>query len=365
MVDIADATSPVVAAIAKVYEDREGAQPPRTYLGASIIGKECARALWYDFRWARREKFDGRMLRLFQTGHLAEPRFVQDLRDIGCEVLDCDPATGRQFAHADHSGHMGGHMDGKGRYIPGGGQKWHVLEFKTHSAKSFKELLAKGVALAKPQHYAQMQWYMGKEGLDRALYLAVNKDTEELYAERISFDFEYFTKLQAKAERIIFGTEPPAKIATDIHAFACKFCVHKDVCHADQVPELSCRTCVHSTAEREGNGRWSCAIAPGGRQSEIPVSFQRTGCGQHLPLPFLVTYATAVDAGAGWIEFQRKDRPEIHFCVVAEGVAPDGVRAGTPAYLSRELSALKDYRALGAPELEKYRAQFPGAEIVG
>ena len=37
---------------------------------------------------------------------------------------------------------------------------WHVAEFKTHSAKSFAELVAKGVVLAKPQHAAQMQVYM-------------------------------------------------------------------------------------------------------------------------------------------------------------------------------------------------------------
>ena len=26
----------------------------RSHLGASLIGKECERALWYDFRWVTR-----------------------------------------------------------------------------------------------------------------------------------------------------------------------------------------------------------------------------------------------------------------------------------------------------------------------
>ena len=79
MTDLTQFSDPIAEAIYEQYEKREATEKARTYLGASIIGKECSRALWYDFRWASREKFDGRMLRLFQTGHLAEGRFVNDL----------------------------------------------------------------------------------------------------------------------------------------------------------------------------------------------------------------------------------------------------------------------------------------------
>ena len=68
MADLSDAIDPIVAAIYEQYEKRGKSELSRTYLGASIIGKECKRALWYDFRWATRESFDGRMYRLFQTG---------------------------------------------------------------------------------------------------------------------------------------------------------------------------------------------------------------------------------------------------------------------------------------------------------
>jgi hypothetical protein len=51
-----------------------------------------------------------------------------------------------------------------------------VVEFKTHSAKSFRKLVQRGVAEAKPQHWAQMQVYMQLTGLTRALYVAVCKD---------------------------------------------------------------------------------------------------------------------------------------------------------------------------------------------
>ena len=351
------AVDPVVAAIYQQYELREGAEKARTYLGASVIGRECERALWYSFRWASREIFDGRKLRLFQTGHLAEPRFVSDLRSIGATVYDVDPATGKQFGYQSLGGHMRGHMDGAASKIPGGGAKWHVLEFKTHSAKSFADLKKKGVKAAKPEHYAQMCWYMGKTGMDRALYLAVDKDTDELYSERIEFDPTLFAKLEAKAERIIFSSTPPGRISEDPKFYLCNWCSHSHICHGMQVPPPSCRTCVHSTPEREGDGRWSCAIHPEGAASSIPVEFQRTGCGAHLPLPFLLTYADAIDAGTGWIEFQRRDT-SARFFVAAEGTTPPSPEL--PTYSTHEISAAKDHRLIADPEVEKYRNDFDG-----
>ncbi len=61
-----------------------------------------------------------------------------------------------------------------------------MLEFKTHSAKSFADLAAKGVEASKPQHVAQMQIYMHLTGITRALYVAVCKDTDALHIERVA-----------------------------------------------------------------------------------------------------------------------------------------------------------------------------------
>ena len=54
-----------------------------------------------------------------KIGHLAEPRFVADLRAIGATVHDVDPATGKQFGFTHFGGHMRGHMDGCAVGIPG------------------------------------------------------------------------------------------------------------------------------------------------------------------------------------------------------------------------------------------------------
>ena len=361
MVDISQYTDPVVHLIYEQYKKNGSSEPARPYLGASSIGKECKRALWYAFRWASAESFDGRMYRLFQTGHLAEDRFVNDLRSIGATVWDRDPATGQQFGASAMGGHMRGHCDGVAKGIPCGGNKPYLLEFKTHGSKSFANLKKQGVEKAKPEHYAQMTWYMGHLNLDRALYLAVNKDTDELHAERIEFDPVAFGAIQAKAESIIFATEPPAKLSEDPKFYLCNFCAYKSVCHGGQTPPLSCRTCVHATPEREGDGRWSCAKH---KTAEIPIHIQRKGCENHLPLPFLLTYAEAIDAGEGWILFERKDQPERQFIVTdMRSTLPGDLPLQQNIYSSAEISAAQDHRLIGHPAVEQVRAQH-GAKIV-
>ena len=46
MPEIAEHVDPLVAGIYAAYEKAGEAEKQRTYLGASIIGKDCARALW-------------------------------------------------------------------------------------------------------------------------------------------------------------------------------------------------------------------------------------------------------------------------------------------------------------------------------
>ena len=49
-------------------------QSHREHLGASLIGAECDRYLWQSFRWVALPQFEGRILRLFDTGTREEAR---------------------------------------------------------------------------------------------------------------------------------------------------------------------------------------------------------------------------------------------------------------------------------------------------
>jgi hypothetical protein len=136
-------THTTATAIVQWYEKK--VDGPRPHLGASEIGKPCDRALWYSFRWVTKKNFPGRIKRLFDTGFREEVRFLEELRGIGAEVYDCDPDTKQQHRFSAIGGHFGGSCDAIGRGFPEAPKSWAIVEFKTHGAKSFKDLAAKGV----------------------------------------------------------------------------------------------------------------------------------------------------------------------------------------------------------------------------
>ena len=327
--------------------------PPRAYLGGSVIGRECERQLWYGFRHATGgEQFDGRMMRLFDRGQREEAVFVAELRAIGCTVHDVDPSTGQQFRFKAVGGHAGGGIDGVALKVPEAPKTWHLVEMKTHNAKSFAALAKDGVQKSKPEHYAQMQIYMHWAQLTRALYLAVNKDTDEIYSERVSYDEQAAQALEAKAARIIYAAEPPPGISEDPAHYRCKFCPAARVCHGTTLPAVSCRTCLHATPEPDGDGRWSCALAA--KDEAIPLDVQRSGCDRHLYIPALLKrWGEAVDASEqeGWVAYK----------------APDGFEFrngpwGLASFSSRELAASSPSLLRNA-EFQAIRARYAGTIV--
>ena len=298
MAELPDISSPTREAIFAGYE-MDASEGFRTHLGASLIGKACERALWYDFRWTTKAKFPGRVLRLFETGNREEERLVRNLRRTGATVVEVDPQNGRQFRVAAHGGHFGGSLDAVALGLIEAPKTWHVLEFKTHAQKSFADLTAKKVRESKPQHYAQMQVYMLLTEISRAMYLAVNKNTDDLYVERIELDRAYATQLLEKAYRIIFAPNPPARINEDPAWYQCRLCDHANVCHGREAAEVNCRTCLHATPVEGG---WHCAR----HDKALTEVDQRTACDKHLYLPSLIP-GEQRDAGEDWVEYVLPD----------------------------------------------------------
>lgn len=294
-----------VARIYQAYES-DAEEGNRPHLGASLIGHACERFLWLTFRWVEAKKFPGRMLRLFETGQLEESRFVKNLRRIGIEIHDVTP-DGKQWRVSDLGGHFGGSMDGAGAGFPEAPKTWHVIEFKTHNDKSFNDLVKNGVQKAKPQHYAQMQVYMGLTGMERAFYLAVNKNTDELYEERVTFDPIEFAKLKARAERVINANEPPLRCSNDPSWYQCKMCDFHEHCHGEKAPAVNCRTCAHSTPITAvgDNGFWHCAkFEEAGYEEPIDDKTMRTGCVHHRYIPILLErFATMKDVVDGEVVY--------------------------------------------------------------
>jgi len=317
--------------IYQLHEQRRD-DKPRPYLGASQIGEACARKLWLSFRWAGAEQFEGRMLRLFQRGEQEEVQLFGELRAIGVQI------EGEQHAVQACGGHFRGHLDGAGLGFEEGPKTWAVIEVKTSNAKGFKEIQSKGCQVAKPLHWAQMQAYMGLTGMTRAMYFVTNKETDEIYEERLHFDKDAFDNLMAKAERIVFAAEPPPKISDDPSWFACRFCPFHAQCHGEARAAVTCRSCAHSTPT--ATGEWHCA------QFDVPIpeDMQREGCGEHRYIPVLLERVA---------ELQTAEGNNLRWKNLLTGHTFD-----QPMYSSKEMHDAADFRVVGDEFLQEYKTVF-------
>ena len=299
----------------KIYQNyiKKAGDWRRPHLGASVIGKPCKRAIWYSYHWCMQPgtQTDGRMLRLFQTGHREEARILQELRDNGINVISHTP-DGKQINLQDpHCPHFSGSVDGVGYgFEDDEGNPINepvLIEIKTMATAGFKRLQAKGVKEEKPEHYAQMQMYMHwtqntSAPIRIAKYLCTCKETDEMHEEIVYYlkdNAELYTR---RAHEIIKSPVPPDRIKNASEkSYNCRFCDYIDLCITKtKCAEVNCRTCAHSDPCHDSNV-WNCNIDTTAYKT---TEDQKTGCPNHIyndtlnPLEFV-----SADADAGTITY--------------------------------------------------------------
>ena len=310
MTELPEPISHTVLAIYSAYESK-ARNGDNLGIPISMVADECERKLWYAFRWAslaRQEDNPGRKESIFETGRYWEERLLDDLEIIGCQVERLDPSTGQQFRVQLANGWLRGKLDGKVANLPEAPKTVHVVETKSHNNKSFKGLQKKKLQLAKPDHYAQCQLYMHAEHLTRCFYYAVNKDTDERYAERIEHDYALAVKLEAKVDRIVRQNSAPPKLFEDPNskaAFPCSWCAGRPQCHEGALARKNCRTCI--SAEFLDGAVVRCAFW----DKELDYKEQQAGCPKHIFLPILVP-GEQIDASESerWVKYRMADGSE-------------------------------------------------------
>lgn len=257
-------------------------------ISISLLGEECERALWYTFRWASKpEVIDGLKAITFETGEIEETRLLNALRMFGCEVDEFD-ARGRQYRATAISGHVRGKTDGKVLGLPESPKVWHVVEAKSMKDIYWDKVKKLGVREGYFTHWVQLNTYCHLFGFERGLYICRNKNTGEVYSERIETDHAEAIRLLARAERIVKYANPPPRLHDDPNAkmaFKCRtMCNHLANCHEHSFARLSCRTCIHATPEMFGDAAWSCARW----NKPLALAEQKQACPAHIFLPSLV-----------------------------------------------------------------------------
>jgi hypothetical protein len=218
-------------------QQARAAEPRRTYLGASRLGVECTRALQYEYADAPVDvgrDLGGRMLRIFERGHVLEDCMVAWLRGAGFD-LRTRRDDGMQFGFSALDGRLKGHVDGVIVAGPEGYAYPALWEMKALGAKAWRELEKRRLAVAKPVYAAQVAMYQAYLGLHEnpALFTAINADTMELYAERVPFDGQLAQRMSDRAVQIVLATDAGELLPrgfTDPTHFECRFCAWQDRC---------------------------------------------------------------------------------------------------------------------------------------
>lgn len=334
MTQIPEPYNSIANLIDVAHEERKS--KPRHHMGASLLGHHCDRWLWLNFRWAIQEAFPGRILRLFRRGHKEEDWVISDLRAIGVHVYD----TQRTVVFGCH---VSGSLDGVVKHLPNAPKKNAILEVKTHSKKSFDELVKLGVEKSKFQHFVQMHTYMHGTNIHRALYYAVCKDDDRIYTEWLHYDKDVAEKYIARGKMLALEERLPPPISTDPTWYKCKFCAAHSFCHEKApIKHANCRTCSHVTPMADST--WHCGIW----DSAIPEEHQHTGCDHHVIHPDLVPWEFEGSEDGSHVTWFIKDRRILN--------GPDG-------YKSREILTNPD--ACGSDQVEYAKSIFPDTEVIG
>jgi hypothetical protein len=201
-----------------------------------------------------------------------------------------------------------------------------------------------GVEKSKPMHYVQMQVYMHGTDIFRALYVAVCKDDDRIYTERVRYNPDVATKAIKRGQRIALADRMPEPLSADPSWYQCRFCPAHSLCHkAEPTKQANCRTCAHSTALADST--WRCERHDA---DAIPVDFQHEGCDDHIIHPDLVPWPMIPSDDGHSVMWKIGDR-------VIENSAT--------GYKSREI--LANPGACGEPMVEEIKLVFFGAEVAG
>jgi hypothetical protein len=209
----------------------------RGYLGGSRLGDPCQRRLQYEYLHVPRDDgagLSGLQLRIFAAGHAFEDLVAGWMTRAGFDLRTRNRA-GEQFGFSVAGGRIQGHIDGVIVGGPDGFAYPALWECKSANAKNWRDIVKRGVTLAKPIYAAQIALYQAYMGLTEnpAVFAAVNKDTSELWHEAVPFDAGLAQTASDKAVCILQASEAGEwlpRIAVNSDHVECAICAWKEQC---------------------------------------------------------------------------------------------------------------------------------------
>ena len=231
---------PLVDTLYEMEEAERASEKPRAYVGASSIGDDCERKLWYQLRQPEKaEHAKAELILAANDGYRSEDLMAAYLRKIpGIELITHDP-NGKQFGYSDLDGRYKGHADGFITGIPLAPKTTHIWEHKAKNDKFYNQLTK-----LKEKHdikdvlrhwdykyYCQAVTYMDYFDIKRHYTTVVLAGTRKLQTIRTNRNPGLAKQLKEKAKRIITYTSAPYGINENPSFYKCKMCFFRNHCH--------------------------------------------------------------------------------------------------------------------------------------
>lgn len=195
---------------------------PRNYIGASIIGSECLRQIWYEYKGFKGDSIPSQTKRTWDIGKNLELLIINWLMDAKVTIkLD-----GKTYS-AHGMNYFQGHVDA----IISVNNQDAILEIKTANDASFNAFKNKGLKNWYPTYFAQVQSYMGLTGINNVYILVLNKNNSLISDELVTFDKEFYEALVNKARTIHSAESEPPRISGSPLWYQCKMCKFHKICH--------------------------------------------------------------------------------------------------------------------------------------
>jgi len=206
----------------------ESTQTYRDWLGLSAIGHKCPRYMWYQARGMQNqtEPKQARLLRTFAFGNAIEDLLALWLKGAGFE-LTCQQWKVK-FTRGDSV--LQGSIDGKISGLLEAPATTHLWECKSMKNASFNKLLKSGYEAYDEKYRTQIHCYAHGLGLSRIYVTVLNKDTSQIYTERIRTDAEFAESQLNRAFDIVELKHPPDGSCPNSSWYEAKWCDYREFC---------------------------------------------------------------------------------------------------------------------------------------
>lgn len=208
----------------------------RNYIGASSIGDECSRKIWYQYNNYPKKPMGWLVLCAIEDGHHTEKVMVERYRMLDGIDLYADDGTG-QFGY-DYEGWFKGHVDGMIKGLIEAPNTWHVFEVKAKKEEFFNKLKKCIETYGEKEalknwdylYYCQAVLYMHFMDVTRHCMVVATAGGRDFIQLRTEANPKLAKALITKGKRIKDAKDPPER-AYSKNNYQCKWCPFYEECY--------------------------------------------------------------------------------------------------------------------------------------